>query len=443
MKKYTIKEFAEGKKAVKIENEEQWNKLDKVHKLTSRYFPYSPYYLNNKEHSASAWYLNNNDWEILEFSQLDFEDEFVVGKWYKCLCNDNFYCYKRSEDGDFASSSVISPRGTDGFTKGYNDRGRDSHHISYFQPDNIASLEEIQQYLPPNHPDFIKKDTFVLPKKWKVLITDESKETLEKHRLTLPKQTSDVHSILCDNAHGKFYLSTDEEYSDYQFWGKSRIENYTEITFKQFKTHILKEKTMEKGIIEYKLKFAKYIKAANTITGTNTDYTKNGFIPDSVAYKKHKEAGVLDLWFEPVYAPEYKAGDWVFVKYNNGNGVDISGLVSQLYKNDPNNGATGKLYGESDICVKQRKGLLRIKFSDIVRFATEEEVKKASISLPKINGKQCVDNGDKTITCGCTTKSFDWILGVEYAMGDYIDISGTGVSEKEIKQIVEYINNNK
>ena len=98
--------------------------------------------------------------------------------------------------------------------------------------------------------DLIKKDTFVLPERWKVLITDESKETLEKHRLTLPKQTSDVHSVLCDDAHGKFYLSTDKEYSDYQFWGKSRIENYTEITFEQFKTHILKEKTMEKEILQ-------------------------------------------------------------------------------------------------------------------------------------------------------------------------------------------------
>jgi len=46
MKKYTIKEFAEGKKAVKIENEEQWNKLNKVHKLTTKYC--GPYVYNNK-----------------------------------------------------------------------------------------------------------------------------------------------------------------------------------------------------------------------------------------------------------------------------------------------------------------------------------------------------------------------------------------------------------
>jgi hypothetical protein len=124
---------------------------------------------------------------------------------------------------------------------------------------------------------------------------------------------------------------------------------------------------MEKEIVEYKLKFAEYIKAANTITGTSTDYTKNGFIPESFAYKKLKEAGVLDLWFQPVFAPDKP-------------------------------------------------------------------------KLPTINGKQCVDNGDKTITCGCTTKSFDWILGVDYAMGEEIDISGTGVSDKEIRQIVEYIN---
>lgn len=75
MKKYTIKEFAEGKKAVKIENEEQWNKLNKVHKLCTLSSCKIGYYFNNAhEWCEKDWYVRNG-WEVLEFSQLDFEDD--------------------------------------------------------------------------------------------------------------------------------------------------------------------------------------------------------------------------------------------------------------------------------------------------------------------------------------------------------------------------------
>lgn len=78
MKKYTIKEFAEGKKAVKIENEEQWNKLNKVHKLNGL-FQGKFLYGNDGKYSSSETddplnYYRASNWEILEFSQLDFED---------------------------------------------------------------------------------------------------------------------------------------------------------------------------------------------------------------------------------------------------------------------------------------------------------------------------------------------------------------------------------
>lgn len=75
MKKYTIKEFAEGRKAVKIENEEQWDKLNKVHRLTSD-FKGSCFYDNTQTYFASwgSSKIRENGYETLEFSQLDFED---------------------------------------------------------------------------------------------------------------------------------------------------------------------------------------------------------------------------------------------------------------------------------------------------------------------------------------------------------------------------------
>lgn len=83
MKTYTIKEFAEGKKAVKIENEEQWNKLNKVHKLCGYIIDLVNVYYTNQDSWERQSYLSNSGWEVLEFSQLDFQDELVVGKWYK------------------------------------------------------------------------------------------------------------------------------------------------------------------------------------------------------------------------------------------------------------------------------------------------------------------------------------------------------------------------
>lgn len=37
------------------------------------------------------------------------------------------------------------------------------------------------------------------------------------------------------------------------------------------------------------------------------------FSINSPAHNKIKEAGVLDIWFEPVYKEEFKIGDWVVV----------------------------------------------------------------------------------------------------------------------------------
>lgn len=419
MKKYTIKEFAEGKKAVKIENEEQWNKLNKVHKLTTD-FKGSCFYCNKQTYFANWGSSKIAEYgiETLEFSQLDFEEEFVEGSWYKY--NGWFLKFQTIIKGNtFIASETIDPNGVyenrenEGFTCGDADKTKVL----------LTDLSEIQPFLPSNHQDLIKKDTFVLPEYWWIQRNKENYEI--------------VNDWFTENGYGNpFSADTPIRINDSKDNYKTD-EVGTEITFEQFKTHILKESTMEKEIVEYKLKFAEYIKAANTIIGTSTDYTKSGFIPDSVAYKKLKEAGVLDLWFEKVYAPEFKKDDYVTVvsigtyDYNSSSG-DTRPVIGKTYK----------IYNVSTTYVDLDTpgGIIVIKSSDL-RKATEDEVKKAQIQLPTINGKRCVDNGDKTITCGCTTKSFDWILGVDYAMGEEIDISGTKVSDKEIRQIVEYINN--
>lgn len=519
MKKYTIKEFAEGKKAVKIENKEQWNKLNKVHKLCGFLEDSSNIYYTNKDSWERETYLSNTGWETLEFSQLDFEDEFVVKKWYKITKEDNNTKYikysKTSHIGYFECSEhvYLSEYKKYGGTFGINE----SKYLTK------ASLEEIQQYLPSNHPDLIKKDTFVLPEYWYVVVTKENKEILSRWRfnnqpcLNLDGYIGGIVGLL-----PKYPNSRNHNTSKDKDWNRS-----IEITFEQFKTHILKEstmntfglkvgdplpkevirewalvegcydyeqrwrkregtfdsnrkietikeidgisafqptgcgvmwlkcegflefkesfnkeKTMEKEIIGYKLKNVKYLEAtkelikslggkfgddgwwdenaANNLKEKGWNFA-NGTNYGSIA-QIMKEAGVLDLWFERVYAPEYKIGEWI--SYSNA--AKTKTITSKL-----------KEWTNHRYCILENG---TEPFKDVIRKSTEDEIKKAQIQLPTINGKQCVDNGDKTITCGCTTKSFDWILGVEYAMGDDIYISDTKVTQKEIKQIVEYIN---
>ena len=66
-----------------------------------------------------------------------------------------------------------------------------------------------------------------------------------------------------------------------------------------------------KKIIGYILTNQKYIKAASEIiygfSSLDTIITKD------ISIRYLKEAGVLDLWFEPVYEEGFKVGDWVVV----------------------------------------------------------------------------------------------------------------------------------
>lgn len=307
MKKYTIKEFAEGKKAVKIENEEQWNKLNKVHELcdiSSRNF--GEYFNNVREWCNGEWY-KDHDYKLLEFSQLDFEDGFVVGKWYKRVEEEGYLYQPEYVYYVKCNSTNKKEKGILNYSERINFGGTHIYYNNYCETSDFiqVDLSEIQQYLPENHPDLIKKDTFVLPEKWCVfsdqnkIITDWFNEN-QTGSYNMKQLVKD-NLLFCYPAVEKWiYLANPHSCAR-----PVKPQDYTEITFEQFQQYVLKTtKTMEKEIVEYKLKFAEYIKAANTITGTNTDYTKDGFIPGSAAYRRLKEAGVLDLWFEPVYASQ-------------------------------------------------------------------------------------------------------------------------------------------
>jgi len=427
MKKYTIKEFAEGKKAVKIENEEQWNKLNKVHKLTTRFYK-SSYYDNTNCFSSGFYTYPENGYETLEFSQLNFEDEFVEG-WYKSKIIKSLY-------RNILRNEVIwsSHR----FEKDYNVK----ENFSDWKL--LTDLSEIQPFLPSNYPDLMKKDTFVLPEFWYVVVTKENQKVLQEWRF--PKKDFDLNDYIGGivGISPKFPNGKNHNPSPNDSWGEGSIE----ITFEQFQQYVLKTKKEEnmEQIIGYKLVKPEYELATIKLLGWNLTTKLLINISEKGDIQRLKEAGVLDLWFEKVYAPEFKENDWVFVKYANGNGVDKTGLVSQLFTKEVTN-ATGKLYKESDFCVKQRSAYLRIQTSDIVRLATIEEIKAAQIQLPTINGYSgSYENG--IIKYGCAEFSkmfFEHLNSTNSHLGNRtiksIKLSSNvEITIEEIKQIVEYIN---
>ena len=93
-----------------------------------------------------------------------------------------------------------------------------------------------------------------------------------------------------------------------------------------------KEKTMEKKIIGYKLIKPEYEKAVNQITGTENLilHSQNyNFQIDSIAYDRVVKAGVLDLWFEPVYKEdkiEIGGYEVAFPLYKGGKICSINGV---------------------------------------------------------------------------------------------------------------------
>jgi len=149
---------------------------------------------------------------------------------------------------------------------------------------------------------------------------------------------------------------------------KKCYPSYPILTFKEFKEKYLNME--EKKIIGYKLTKPEYEKAANQITGTENLilHSKNyNFQIDSLAYDRVVKAGVLDLWFEPVYEQEeFKIGDWVttttdvcnsYVKHKKGEVFQITEIKSEF------------VFFSSNGAVR----------NDRIRKATEEEIKKAQI----------------------------------------------------------------
>jgi hypothetical protein len=265
-----------------------------------------------------------------------------------------------------------------------------------------------------------------LPDKWCIKVTEENIDTLSDWRVSQRYPCGDRIT----KVHG--YISNtgiSERLDKYTgAWFLSVPLSHTEITFEQFKKYVLGME--DKKIIGYKLKdsYRTYMKSANLILGRSFVYPlADSRITSPGDIDRLKEAGVFDLWFEPVYKPEFKVGDWVYGWHSN-----TGKYVGKAWKID----AISYDY----IYVNPEIGYST--YISSIRKATPEEIKAAKNKLPVINGYEGIELSDNRVKYGCKTV-FAKTLRELIALGvENIKIEGTPtIYREEIEQILEYFDN--
>ena len=168
----------------------------------------------------------------------------------------------------------------------------------------LNSAKSIKSTLEISFEEFDFEEEFVLPKKW--YIENEYQDV--RDYLSKTYNSDDIKRWFYDYIGWVGSLYYNGCFSD---WNENEFikREATKISYDQFKKYILKENNMEKKIIGYNLIKPEYKKAAlniATVYNFGTLDKKFDFCNNSIVYDKLKKAGVLDLWFEPVYEESEK-----------------------------------------------------------------------------------------------------------------------------------------
>ena len=215
------------------------------------------------------------------------------------------------------------------------------------------------------------------PKKWCIKVTKKNKSVVNKWKMTT-EFTENLYEFKYT------YVSPIKG-------GMYNVEDHAEITFEQFKKYVLKQEVMEKKIIGWKLKddCQQYEDAASKIALDCYCNFSVLFDSDVRAVELWKQAGVLDLWFTPVYEEEksFKVGDWVktFNKGVSPNGEEHapnggsgfkSNITLKIRRIDNYNNYDVYFFEDHDYGI----------FSGNFRKATTEEIKEHLIKEAKKRG---------------------------------------------------------
>lgn len=268
---------------------------------------------------------------------------------------------------------------------------------NYYVKNNIATA-----YIDFNQVIF--EEEFVLPEKW--CVCPKTKKNLEFIK-QWAKMYSNNYLSFADNAY-----TSDMQY--YTHVCAAVNAGYKEIKFEEFKQHVLKEQqTMENKIIGYKWKedkksfYKAYVAIINISDSVEKISNNIQFAYNADAHIAVKEAGVLDLWFTPVYEESYKVGDYFFcIEEKSG----YEGRLKVPY-----------------MCIKENESLL---FFDICRAiekyrcrkATPEEIEQATIKTVRMGG---VDGFDLTVKGGKVYHKSeditDYVNNVNKEFGSFIN----------------------
>ena len=195
--------------------------------------------------STCSYGVDNNSQDAEEIKVSDIlgeEAKFEVGKWYSFYWNWNsgYNCIGKVCQVNTYEKTVIK---FDNYTSN-NSPGKlftDGRTIYLAEIENIKelNLEEIQQYLPDDHPDKIVKE-FTLPAKWCIKV-DENKKPVEVFKWRI----SSVDGGNKGGWNDKGFINN-KKHHDY-----IKLEGYTEITLDQFKQYVLRELTEEFKVGDY------------------------------------------------------------------------------------------------------------------------------------------------------------------------------------------------
>jgi hypothetical protein len=307
------------------------------------------------------------------------------------------------------------------------------------------------------------KEDFVLPEKWYIKTDEESNDTVCDWYDKIKKTKT-------DRTIGNFYcVDGSDKPRGWMYYAPDRIDGYTKISFKKFKKYVLgmKEQEQQKEIVGWRLKeeFSSCKDAALKLCGTTGNWENCLMNYDiSVSQTKYtnklKQAGVLDLWFEPVYKKEetFCVGDWVWSNTPNCCRKELGGdfgFVGKLMYNDHGYHDRYKvsvdksIYPKYDGSNSDTSTNTCYVWCEKVRKATAEEIKAAQTPQIVVNGYSAKFH-DEYVEFGCATISKYVFIGLSKIKHDTTnrDVEsvtiGKGTFTKEqIKAIAEYYLNKK
>ena len=267
-------------------------------------------------------------------------------------------------------------------------------------PDHTEiTFDQFKQYVLKTKEEVIQYTLDELVDNHSVVVYIDSKKDWGKLEATKKfKMTSEYWGKCC------YSLSKGIHSSSSNSKNSGSFKNVKIITVKDIKFN---DKAMEKQIIGYKLKkdCQQYKEAAIKITNNSSlfQYTREfhgyDFSTESQVKIDLEKAGVLTLWFEPVYKEEYKykVGDWVVVLPEDGFYHNCEqGCAQQIVDIDFNRRLPYRLRFSDKSCNTYSK----------IRLATPEEIKKAITKELPI-GKYTAIIKDGKIT---TLKLYNYVL---------------------------------